>query len=116
MNKKNIFRIFSICFASLALSSCSTLDGERKDLGRYEKAFRNSMINACLANPAINRAKNKPKYCVCYANAFSDRYEENTLATINNFSSKSKDKGVAKLVNTMMRPELLVCEKKFGSM
>ena len=35
------------------------------------------------SNPGIKDKKDKSKYCVCYANSFVDRYEENTVKLIN---------------------------------
>ena len=113
MNKKHIFRTISLFFTGLALSSCATLDGERKDIGAFETNFRNSVINSCLANTQISNKKDKSKYCVCFANSYIDRYEENDLRLINNYSNNIN---AAQIVNVMMKPELKVCEEKFGSL
>ena len=116
MFKQKIFGFLSLGFATITLASCAPLDGERKNLSTYENSFRDSIINSCLANPNIKNKKNKSKYCVCYGNAFVDRFEENTLQQITQYSVNAKTKDLPEAVNLMMRPELLVCEEKFGQL
>ena len=111
---KKILSILSLSFAGIALSSCApAIDGERNDITQYETAFRDSIINSCLADPN-RKKKNKAKYCVCYANSFVDRFDENTLNIITEISAKSKSPDVPTVVNIMMTPEISICQENFG--
>ena len=117
MKKIDIKKILGIGFFSMVLYGCSLTKnpaGNRPSIDDFEKNFRNSIINSCLGNPAIGFKKDKSKYCICYANAFVDRYETDTNQLINGYVAQAKTNDLPVVVNIMMRPEVKACEAKYG--
>ena len=116
--RKNLLALSGIL--CLFVSGCSIiggkpLAGERKSLNQFQSSFRSSVIKTCISNKNNDGARDKIKYCTCYANSYIDRYNTKDLADLNKLAGMKDSKNTAGLIGVLMRPETRVCLEKFAT-
>ena len=97
---------------SLSSSSHAQLrQGVASSSAQLTAQFRDGFIKGCTPGKTQG-VSNQIGYCNCLADAYSRRYDGNTLAAISQLAGSLGEKGPA-LVNVMISPEAKACSAKY---